>query len=231
MSDMKLIMEGWRGYLTEAEEEQILTEGLLDKIKSFFAKAPNVGSYDPQGAYDPGTYGAFAQGSEVLSAMAETGIQATKDNIQQVAAAALGAGSGKEKTRAVKVGQGLIGAAFAIAGVVSSPTLLPALGAYATAAGVGAAAWALIQAAQKDPSKAERHPLLSKFNIDPKWQEMLDNKLEDVIEKKYADPKAGFFIQQLQSEPNSPMISLNTFLQDYIKQNYDQRTVTKPQEA
>jgi len=35
---MKLIMEGWRGYLTEAEEEQILTEGVLDKIKSFFAR-------------------------------------------------------------------------------------------------------------------------------------------------------------------------------------------------
>ena len=59
----------------------------------------------------------------------------------------------------------------------------------------------------------------------------MDDDLEDVIEKKYADPKAGFFVQQLQSEPNSPMISLNTFLQDYIKQNYDQRTVTKPQEA
>ena len=228
MSDMKLIMEGWRGYLTEAEEGQILTEGVLDKIKSFFAKAPNVGSYDPQGQYDPGTYGAFAQGSEILSAMTETGIQATKDSIQQVAAAALGAGSGKEKNRAVKVGQGLIGAAFAIAG--TGVTLAP-LAAYATAAGVGAAALALWQAAQKDPDKAARHPLLSIFNIDPKWQEILDDKLEDVIEKKYADPKAGYFIQQLQSAPNSPMQSLNSFLQDYIKQNYDERTVTKPQEA
>jgi len=219
---MKLILENWREYLEEEEGQnpQILSEGVLDRIKDFFSSAPDSSAYDPNGNYGPNTYGAFAQSVGILSAIKETGVQATKDNILKVAATALGTSTGKEKSKKTKRTQAAAGIALAIGGIFAG-SLTPAIGVALTTAGVAAAAWGAMQAIKGDPSKAEKFPLLQAFAIDEKYRDMLDDDLEGVIEEKYKK----YFEQNLASNPDQPMIPLNTWMQNYIKNNYDNRTV------
>ena len=220
---MKLILENWREYLEEEEGQnpQILSEGVLDQIKDFFSSAPDSSAYDPNGQYPENSYGAFAQSVGLLSAIKKTGVQATKDNILKVAATALGTSTGKEKSKMTKGAQAAAGIALAVAGSIPAIAAITGAGAILTTAGVAAAAWGAMQAIKGDPSKAEKFPLLQAFAIDEKYRDMLDDDLEGVIEEKYKK----YFEQNLASNPDQPMIPLNTWMQNYIKNNYDNRTV------
>ena len=212
-------MESWRGYLSEQEDQnpQILSEGLLDQIRDFFSSAPDDSAYDPNGEYPENSYGAFAQSVGILSAIKKTGVQATKDNILKVAATALGTSTGKEKSEMTKGAQAAAGIALAIGGIFATP----AIGAALTTAGIAAAAWTAMQAIKKDPSKAEKFPLLQAFAIDEEYRDILDNDLEGEIEEKYKE----FFEQKLASNPDETMKTLNSWMQDYIKLKHDNRTV------
>ena len=212
-------MESWRGYLNEQEDQnpQILSEGPLDQIRDFFSSAPDDSAYDPNGEYPENSYGAFAQSVGILSVIKKTGVQATKDNILKVAAAALGTSTGKEKSKITKGAQAAAGTALAIAGIFVAPVTGTALG----IAGAVTAGWGLIQVFKGDPSKAEKFPLLQAFAIDEEYRDILDNDLEGEIEEKYKE----FFEQKLASNPDETMKTLNSWMQDYIKLKHDNRTV------
>ena len=212
-------MESWRGYLNEIEGQnpQVLSEGPLDQIKDFFSSAPDDSAYDPNGKYPENSYGAFAQSVGLLSTIEKTGVEATRDNILKVAATALGASTGKEKSKMTKFAQAAAAAAIAVSGIFATPAVAVAL----TATGVAAAGWGLMQAIKGDPSKAEKFPLLQAFAIDEEYRDILDDDLEGVVEKAYKE----FFEEKLKSTPEGPMVPLNTWMQNYIKEKFDDRTV------
>jgi hypothetical protein len=212
-------MESWRGYLNEQEDQspQILSEGPLEQIRDFFSSAPDDSAYDPNGEYPENSYGAFAQSVGILSVIKKTGVQATKDNILKVAATALGTSTGKEKSKMTKGAQAAAGIALAIGGIFATP----AIGVALTTAGIATAAWGAMQAIKKDPSKVEKFPLLQAFAIDEEYRDILDDDLEGEIEEKYKE----FFEQKLASNPDETMKTLNSWMQDHIKLNHDNRTV------
>ena len=212
---MKLIMENWREYL----KEDSLNEGIWDNIKSFFSKAKDIGSFDPEAEYPEGSYGAFAQSIELLATLKEFDQNTSKENLQKLAAGLIGASTGKEKSRLSKGAQAAAGMAAAVAGLVTLPaTAAAALG----AAGIGAAVLALTQAVKKDPQKYEKHPLLSKFGIDFEYLEILDDRLEETIQKEYIEK---VFMWKLAESPEEVMYNINDWLQVFIKTHFDNRTV------
>ena len=204
---MKLIMEGWRAYCaTDVDEKTLIEEaGTFDTIRGLFKDDPFPG-FDADATYEPGSYGTFAQSLIVSGQMTALKVQKTRENITKVVAAAFGASTGKEQSAVAKVTGPIVGTAMGLAGIVYS---IPAL----TVAGLGAAVIAIAVAVEKDPSKAAKYPTLAFFNISAEYREMLDDKLEDVIEQKYS----AHFMEKLLNAPNEPMLSLNDFLQQYIK--------------
>lgn len=213
---MQKLMENWRAYHKEA----LIEEGVVDIIRGYFQRAPAQNHFDPAGQYGEGTYGAFAQANGVLAAMQDQNMQKNKANVAKVVTGLVGGATGGEG-RTARVGGALGATVLALAGLVASPAVAIGL----TAAGVSAVVISLMAAAQRDPTKAQKYPLLGLFQIDQKWRDILDDDLEDVIEGFYSKD----FMEKLQQDPHQTMEPLNAFLQRYIGGNYEGRNVTKPE--
>ncbi len=217
---MKLLFENWRKFVNE--EAELLEEGMLDQIKAFFSKAPSLGSFDPDsppsGGWPEGSYGAFATAHGVIAAMEDQGVQVTKSNMAQAAAASMGLSTGEEQARAMKAAGPVVAIGLAIAGVLAAPAIAAAL----DVAAVGVAVVGLVLALAKDPSKSEKHPMLQIFQIDEQYREFLDDDVEDGIAQAFEKD----FINNLKSRPEEQMMSINEFLENYLKDSYAGRTVT-----
>ena len=223
---MKHLMENWREFLKEEKEREIISEDAWDSIKTFFGQHRDEtqhGSYDEAGIYDPNTWGAFAQANQVIAQLMKAEQKVSQetfvDTLMKVVT--LGGASAKEgKTTAQKMAPIVLGGVGALAGIVGAPIVAGA----ATAAGLGGLIAGAIKAAKDDPTKAQKVPMLSHFNIDPQWREILDDKLETELEEAYVNK----FMDQLSSDPNSTMQSLDDFIRETLPNKYDNRNVTKP---
>jgi len=209
---MQKLMEEWRRYI-ESESEStsiVLEEGIMDNIKNFFASAPDQGNFDPAGQYPPGSYGEYAQAQGVLAALKDQQVQANQENLSKVAQGLVGAGAAGPLLQTI--------------GMVLAVGVAPPVGIALTVAGIGATIWNHMKKTRSNPDQAAKFPILTLFQIDPKWREILDDELETVIEKKYKT----HFQNMLKSAPEAPMTPLNDFLQQELHTGYAGRNVTKP---
>jgi hypothetical protein len=209
---MQKLMEDWRRYV-ESESEStsiVLEEGIMDNIQNFFRRAPNQGRFDPAGQYPPGSYGEYAQANGVLAALKDQQVQASEENLSKVAQSLVGAGKA--------------GPLMTTIGMVLATSAVPPVGIALTVAGVGATIWNHMKKTRANPDQAAKFPILTLFQIDPKWREILDDNLETAMEEKYKD----HFEDMLQRTPEAPMIPLNDFLQQELHTGYAGRNVTKP---
>ena len=219
---MKLIMESWRDYLEEGQGE-LLEEGILDRIKGFFTKAPDVGSYrpdrPPSGGWPQNSYGAFAAANGVVAALEKVGAEQTASTIAQGFVAMTGMSTGGEKSAVMKVAGPVAGLGLAIAGTVAVPA---SVGTALTVGGIATAAAGLVQTLMKDPGKSKKFPVLQVFQLDPKYLEILDDNLEDQIEEAYQQ----HFVNKLKTSPEERMVSINKFTESWLAQQNANRTVT-----
>ena len=210
---MQKLMEDWRRYVgSESESTSIvLEEGVMDNIKNFFARAPDQGKFDPEGAYAPGSYGEFAQAQGVLAALKDQQVQTNQENLSKVAQGLVGAGRAGPLLQTI--------------GMLVALGAAPPVGLALTVAGVGMVAWNHMKKVRSDPDQVAKFPILTLSQIDPKWRELLDDDLETAMEEKYKT----HFEKMLHASPNTGMIPLNDFLQQELHTGYAGRNVTKPE--
>ena len=207
-----IIKEELEAVLSENEEE-VIEEGLLARIKAFFTGDPfkgDMGSkYKASETYKPGTYGAFAQTAEMLGIFKERNIKATK---QTILAAAEGMVGGGESEASPIVGLGL-----ALAGLVATGSIATGIG----IAGVLAAVGGAVRLFYKNPTLAEKYPTLSALQMDNELMKLIDNDLEAKIVKDYEKD----FIEGVKRDPTEEMPNINVFARDWLAQNLNNRTV------
>jgi hypothetical protein len=209
-NDMKLIMENWRR--NTLEEEEVLDEGILQKIKQFFTgKDPfegDYGSFKQDANYGPKTYGAFVQGAGVVSTLKAANQMANARTINAAAETVAGVGSGK-------VG-GAVSLGLALVGLIPGFQALGLLG-------VGTAVYSLAKMFRKNPKLADKYPQLTMWRLDPKYEEILDDDLETELLKLYQE----YFIEKVRTDPNRRMKSLDKFVTQRLRNLKNGRTVVK----
>ena len=205
----KIIMESWRKYL----EDDQLSEGVVDDIKSFFSRAPAVGDFDPddppEGGWPPNSYGAFAAANGILTALGKLKAPINAKTIQQAGEIALAGGEGE----AGKLGA-VVGMAVTLAGAAVGGTAL-------TAIGIGAATLALVKAVSASPDAIKKYPALAIFHVDEEYAALLDDDLEGEVAEEYQE----FFVNKLKSSPEETMLDFNSFLEQIIASDFNGRTV------
>tara|TARA_R100000030_G_scaffold100885_2_gene95147 strand:- start:60 stop:743 length:684 start_codon:yes stop_codon:yes gene_type:complete len=198
-------------------EEEVLEENILKKIYSFFTGDPFKGerpAFDKDATYNPGTYGAFAQGHAIIKKLKEKNVKLNRKTISTAGQAMLGSGDAKTGT--------VVGMGMAIAGLVPTiPALVSGVLGYA---GLTAATIGLVKMFRKDPEKAKQYPTLKAFQMDEELIEIIDDRLEEKILEAYEQN----FVQKLKSSPNEEMKNINVFARDWLATNKNNRTVTAP---
>ena len=202
------------------EQEAVLEESILGKIKSFFTGDPFKGdpvAFDKDAKYSPGTYGAFAQSNSIVKKLKDKNVELSKNTISTAGQALIGTGDAKVGT--------IIGMGMAIAGLV--PTL-PVLAATAFGyAGLTAGAIGLVKLFRKEPKKAKQFPLLKAFQMDEDLIEIIDDRVEAEIIKSYEE----IFLQKLKSNPTDQIENINIFSRKWLAQNKNNRTVVAPSDV
>jgi hypothetical protein len=205
-----IIMESWRKYL----EDDQLSEGVIENIKSLFSRAPSVGEFDPddppEGGWPPNSYGAFAAANGILTALGKLKAPINAKTIQQAGEIALGGGEGDV---AGKLGA-VVGLAVTLAGVAVGGAALAAIG-------IGAATLALVKAASANPGAIKKYPALAIFHVDEEYAALLDDDVEGDISEKYQE----FFVNKLKTSPEEAMLDFNSFLEQIIASDFQGRTV------
>ncbi len=227
-NEMKLIMESWRRNVlleqTPPNPPPNQSESTLTKVVKFFTKEPTIDGFDITQTYPSDSYGNFAKTTMIIRAMHEEKVEVNKNNIAEIvmgiASAGATVGADEKASTGKKAAVGVIGVATLLAGAFAGGMAAMALG----VAGVTAYAFTLIKFFDKNPSKADKHPFLSKWRMDEKWRDILDDGLEKEVEALYREK----FMKELKDNPRSPMETIDTFLQKHIQREYDQRNVTKP---
>ena len=203
-------MENWRKYL----EDDQLSEGVIDDIKSLFSRAPAVGDFDPddppEGGWPQNSYGAFAAANGILPALGKLKAPINAKTIQQAGEIALGGGEGDAGALAGSV----VAMAVTLAGAAVGGTAL-------TAAGIGAATLALVKAVSASPDAIKKYPALAIFNVDEEYAALLDDDLEGEIAEEYQE----FFVNKLKTSPEEAMLDFNSFLEQVIASDFRGRTV------
>ena len=199
------------------EEELPLEEGLLDKIKTVFSSNEpfegDYGSFDENAQYDQGTYGSFLQMTGILGTLKKRNIETKKNIISAAAQTLMGGGDSK-------IG-GILGMASAVAGIIGTGALAATgLG----LAGASSAAIGLIKNFRKDPSLAQKYPILTAFKMDKRLVEIIDDKVEQDILQAYEK----FFKEESRKNPEKKMKNINVFARDWLIANKDARTITAP---
>ena len=199
------------------EEQTTLEESLLDKIKGLFSSNEpfegDYGSFDENAQYDDGTYGSFLQMTGILGTLKKRNIETKKNVVSAAAQTLMGGGDSK-------VG-GIIGMASAVAGIIGTGALVATgLG----LAGASLAAIGLVKSFRKDPSLAEKYPILRAFKMDQRLVEIIDDKVEQDILKAYET----VFKEESRNNPEKKMININVFARDWLIANKDARTVVAP---
>ena len=160
MSDMKLIMENWRNFqLNEISGDEPVTYGLLKSILKLMT-----------GIKQGLTGDALAAASGILGVV-DSGI--AKD-IAKAVASAVSEGEEKEKfllsEELLTIGA-LIGAA---------PHVLSALGAVSSGVKLVGLGKKLFNKLRGEPTeKTDKVPFLDLFNLDPKYAEIIDDRIEE----------------------------------------------------
>ena len=200
------------------EEQTPLEEGIIDNIKKFFsAEDPfegNYGSFQEDEQYNEGTYGQFLQATGILSTLKKNNIDLKKNAISTAGQALLG--SGESSAGAV------IGLTAAMVGLIPA---IPALAATALGyAGAPAATIGFVKLFRKNPSLAEKYPLLTAFQMDEKLIEIIDDKLEIEILEAYTKK----FIEAAKQNPADQMMNINIYARDWLRDNKNGRTIAAP---
>lgn len=210
----QIIKEELENVLTE---EEILEENILKKIYTFFTGDPFKGeepAFKEGETYNPGTYGAFAQGHAIIKKLKEKNVKLNRKTISTAGQAMLGSGDAKAGT--------VIGMGMAIAGLIPTvPTMIAGAMGYA---GLTAATIGLVKMFRKEPEKAKQYPTLKAFQMDEELIEIIDDRVEEKILEAYEQD----FVRNLKSSPNEQMKNINVFARDWLAQNKSGRTVVAP---
>ena len=196
---MKLIMEGWRLYL----DEQELNEGVGDVARAGVEKLKRMKARATGRAQQ-----AYAQkGGYSMDTMEDLKIfvNAIIDTKNRIKTGELSAEAGG------KILKGFINAA--------SVGFLDFAGAARKGAELGGM---LLKVGTLPDEKTEASPFLAAFNINDEYQKLLDDKIENAfIMKLKTDLDSGAL-----DDVNIRQFDINNYLEDFLKQTFDQKTVT-----
>lgn len=181
--------------------------------------------FDFRRSYPQGSYGAFVYAESVASYLAKKKKEINKENVVNVIKMITTLGAdfdvGEERALAGNIFKGIAGLTGIIAGIAASGTLATVL----TGAGAMAFAYSTWQSFTKNPKGAEKYPALKVFKFDPNWAEILD----DDIEKEYAKEYMEFFKNEVKNNPEDQMVTMDAWINNKLKQDYNNRSLAKPQ--
>ena len=224
-NDMKLIMESWRKSALLEQAPQQVTGSVTAGSKEAEALQSEYPGFDFQQPYPQGSYGAFVYAESVASYLVKNKKKVNRESVMNAIkmVTTLGADfdSGEEKSLAGNIFKGIAGFTGIIAGIGAGVALSKVL----AGAGAMAFAYSTWQTFTKNPKGAEKYPALKVFKFDEEWAKILD----DDIEKEYAKEYMKFFETQVKTNPTDQMMTIDTWINNELKQDYNNRALTKTQ--
>jgi hypothetical protein len=209
---MRLTQETIKQIIKE-ELENVLEENLLQKIKKFFSGDPfegDIGSYNADRSYEPGTYGAFMSAGQIVGIFKKKNLQMRNKNLSAAVEGMLGAGESDTS--------GVLGFAAAMAGLVASGVIAVGLGVAGATLGV----ISLVKLFRKDTTIAEKYPALSDLAMDTELIKLIDDDLEAKIIEAYQKD----FVDGVRNNPSEKLKNINIFARNWLKDTLNNRTVT-----